>query len=462
MSPPTLRLEKYDIGYVCHQCGTEYLRWQGQCSGCHQWNTLEETSLIHKKKSGKRTVKLSNTPLLLEQIVPFPEVSLSTGIAEMDAVLGKGLVKGSVGLLGGEPGIGKSTLSLQIAQHISKRGLSVLYVTGEESVQHIYQRSQRLGFNGAQLYVLSETNVEGIKKAFFSIKPRLFILDSVQVVYDPELPSISGSVNQIRQCAEALSAMIKEEHSIGLFIGHITKEGYIAGPKVLEHLVDFILYFEGERSHKYRVIRSFKNRFFNTHEIGLFEMAETGLKEVSNPSALFMDESTLRNPGSVVCPVMEGSRALLIEVQALVVDTGFGLGKRTYLGVDSNRANVMIAAMEKLLGIKLSTKDIILNIIGGIKISEPSLDLAIVMAILSSLLEKPVQEKMGVMGEVGLTGEIRPVPYIGQRLKELRKMGFSAGLVPLRNQESTETIQGIGLRYVKNISDVIQYLEKGK
>ncbi|MGE4170642.1 MAG: DNA repair protein RadA [Candidatus Margulisiibacteriota bacterium] len=424
--------------FVCQQCGTPFPRWQGKCTDCGAWNSLvEETTLkIKAPVAGGHKKKAAAAPIPIDDIPQLEEERISTHLEEFDRVLGEGLVKGAAVLLGGEPGIGKSTLSLQVAQQLAARGHKVLYITGEESASQIQLRSRRLGTNTPNLLVYAEVNILNIAKTIVKERPDVFILDSIQVVFHPDIPSIAGSINQVRQCAVELIQLVKEHHLIGLFIGHVTKEGGIAGPKVLEHLVDVILYFEGERNHRFRLLRCFKNRYASTQEVGIFEMKESGLVGVSNPSELFVDESTLTNPGSMVAAVSEGSRVILVELQALVVASGYGMAKRTFLGVDANRANLMIAAMEKILNLPLSSKDIILNIVGGLKITEPALDLPMVLAIISSLHDKPISKKIGLVGEVGLTGEIRAVPNLQKRLIEFEKMGFEAAMIPQKNQDS--------------------------
>ena len=396
-------------------------------------------------------------PVPITDIVVSPDVVTPTGIGEFDRVLGKGLVAGSTVLLGGEPGIGKSTLALQVAFAVASLRKKVLYVTGEESLKQIRLRSERLGTVSDQLFVCAETNIHAILEAIRGLSPDLVILDSIQVVLDPNIPSVAGSVNQVRQCASALIGALKSVDAVGVLIGHITKDGSLAGPKVLEHLVDVILFFEGESSQNYRLLRSFKNRYSGTHEIGIFQMVGEGLVEVANPSGLFLDELTLKNPGSIVSAVAEGTRVLLVEIQALVVETGYGTGKRTILGVDLNRGHLLIAAVEKIIGVKLSSKDIILNIVGGYKTSEPSLDLAVVAAMYSSTYDIPVSKRIGVLGEVGLTGEIRPIPHFERRIAEFEKLGFEGIIVPSRNISDSK-LSKIRLYPVESLQDALKQL----
>jgi len=417
--------------YRCTACGGRFLRWAGRCPDCSEWNSFVESddSLPSKRD---RDINGLTKAVPISSVAVLPDTIIPTGIGEFDRVLGNGIVAGSVILLGGEPGIGKSTVCLQIAAAVAINH-RVLYVTGEESLNQVRLRSDRLGAVSDQLYVIAETDMHTILRTIEDIQPDLVILDSIQVVVHPDIPSVAGTVNQVRHCTSELIKKLKLSGAAGIVVGHITKDGALAGPKVLEHLVDVILYFEGENGAQYRLLRSFKNRYSGTREIGVFEMQEDGLVEIANPSGLFVDETTLKNPGSMVVPVAEGSRIFLVEIQALVVETGYGMGRRTILGVDPNRANLLIAAVEKIVGLKLSSKDIILNIVGGYKTSEPALDLGVVLAMFSSAQDIPISRRVGVLGEVGLTGEIRPVPHLDRRLMELEKLGFDACIVPQRN-----------------------------
>lgn len=422
-------MAKNTTRYECQSCGAVFPVWQGRCTECGEWNAVSE-QIVQANRPEQVGFDPNNQPIALADVLPHATQHIPTGIGEFDRLLGSGLVCGSVSLLGGEPGIGKSTLSLQMAQKLALQGLQVLYVSGEESVSQLYLRSIRLEKNAPSLYVISETNMAAILQVMHQKSPDIVILDSIQVVFHPDLQAVDGSVSQVRYCANLLIQWIKKHNKVGIIIGHITKEGSIAGPKVLEHMVDVILYLEGERNQKYRILRSYKNRFFNTHDIGVFEMKETGLAEVLQPSELFVDEATLTNPGSVVAPVCEGDRAFLVEVQALVVSSGYGMPKRNMVGVNPHRAHLLIAMLEKLCGLKLSSTDIFLTIIGGLKVDEPALDLAIIGAIMSSYFDKAIGQKIGIFGEVGLSGEIRSVPNASKRLLELKKMGFSGCILP--------------------------------
>lgn len=440
------------IRFVCSECGAHFLRWSGQCADCAAWNTLIE----HEGGQPARRALKGGQAVPLSSIEITPEIIIPSGIAEFDRVLGTGIVAGSAILIGGEPGIGKSTLCLQIATCVAVRH-RVLYVTGEESLNQVRLRSKRLGDVPEQLFVIADTDMQTILDTIETIQPELVILDSIQVVVHADIPSVAGTVNQVRHCASELIKALKRIGSAGILVGHITKDGALAGPKVLEHLVDVILSFEGETGFLYRMLRSFKNRYSSTHEIGVFSMESDGLAEVSNPSGLFLDETTLKNPGSMVVPVAEGSRVFLVEVQALVVETGYGMGRRTILGVDTNRASLLIAAVEKIVGLKLSSKDIILNIVGGYKTNEPALDLGVVLAIFSSAQELPMSGRVGVLGEVGLTGEIRPVAQFERRLLELEKLGFDGCIVPKRNITSILSSK-LNLILVDSLQDALRQL----
>lgn len=453
-------MEKEVIQYCCNNCGSVFPRWQGHCSGCNSWNTIEQEIVVKPKKGkAKQSSMIDCKPLAIDDVELTEEEIIPTDIKEFDNVMGTGLVCGSVTLLGGEPGIGKSTFALQLAQRVAGKDKKVLYVSGEESVEQISLRSKRIGKNTDTLYVYSEVNIVKIIKAIEETKPDLVVMDSVQVVFHPDIPSVAGSVNQVRSCAGELIRVLKKQHSVGILIGHITKEGGLAGPKVLEHLVDIILYFEGERNQRFRILRSFKNRYASTNEIGLFEMKNKGLEEITQPSELFIDDSSLSKPGSVVSAISEGRRVLLVEVQSLVVGSGYGMAKRTFLGLDPNRANLMIAAIEKMFCYKLGVNDIIINIVGGLKVKEPALDLALVLSIISSYKRESVIKDVGVFGEVGLTGELRPVPNAEKRLLEFEKMGFTAALMPAKNKQSykLKTIKPI---YANDINEAVQVMFK--
>lgn len=447
-------MDKSSISFVCQNCAAIFTRWQGKCTNCGAWNSLFEETVIKSKK--KHTSK-KTAPVPINQVQPNFNYNISSGLSELDHVLGTGFIPDSIILLGGEPGIGKSTLALQIA-YIRSLSDIVLYISGEESASQIQLRASRLGVLTENLMVLTETNLLNILECIRSLKPKLVILDSIQVIYHPDIPSISGSVNQVRFCSGMLISILKEIQSIGILIGHITKDGNLAGPKVLEHLVDIILVLEGERTDQYRTLRSFKNRFASTNEIGIFEMKSTGLFPVESPSSIFFEENALLHSGSIISAIVEGSRGFLVEVQALVVPSGYGMAKRTFLGIDQNRANLMIAAIEKILNIRLSDKDIILNIVGGFKSNDPGLDLAVVFAIISSLREKPLGRRIGICGEISLTGDIRPVRQLEKRLIEFSRMGFSDCIVSKKNDVSICGELGINPIYIETLSEALDIL----
>lgn len=447
-------MAKVQKQFECQSCGDIYLRWQGRCEACHSWNTLIEVQGVSSStSSSSKTIQ----PINLNDIKRETPVIFPTGISELDHVLGKGLVQGSVTLLGGEPGIGKSTLSLQLALHCAHKGLTVLYVSAEESPSQIHLRAQRLGPQPDNVYIFSEGNMVHVLSQLDKIQPDLIILDSVQVIFHPELSSLGGTISQVRYCANVFIEWVKKHHKIGILIGHITKEGNLAGPKVLEHMVDVILYLEGERSHSFRVLRCYKNRYATTSEIGIFTMKEEGLVPVDHPSEVFLSQAALDQPGSVVAATIDGNRVFLVEIQALVVLINYGMAKRSFVGVDPHRANLVIAVLEKMVGIKLSQRDVFLNIIGGLKGSEPALDLAMALAIVSSVQDKKPTKKIAALGEVGLTGEIRPVPGLEKRLHELKKMGFELCYIP-KNSAIKKSSQGtLELVFVSHVSDAIRH-----
>ncbi len=420
------------INFVCSSCGSIFQRWQGKCEACNQWNTIVEAYDAPKKGSSSRSSKIVSKPIQINEIKIDHQEKLPSGLSELDFVLGGGLSASSVVLLGGEPGIGKSTLALQVAFNVSQ-SRKVLYISGEESLSQINARAMRLGALTDQLYVLSETNIQVILEHMKALSPDLIVLDSIQVVYDPDMPSISGSVNQVRYCTGLLVDELKASGKIGIVIGHITKDGSLAGPKILEHIVDVILYLEGERSENLRILRSFKNRFHSTNDIGLFELKSFGLESLNSPSSVFFHREGQIFAGSVVSCICDSSRGLLIEIQSLVHTSGYGAGKRTFLGVDVNRVALIITALEKLVGLKLFDKDIIINIVSGIKSNDPALDLAIVFSIMSSLLNSPFNRNFGVLGEISLTGELRPVKQADKRVLEFYRMGLPGCVLPKKN-----------------------------
>jgi DNA repair protein RadA/Sms len=415
--------------FVCQQCGYESPRWSGQCPQCGQWNTLVETL---EERGGPAM------PRLPGQMAPQPITAISAeGFAripvpmdEFNRALGGGIVPGSVILIGGDPGIGKSTLLLQISALLAGSGKTTLYVSGEESVQQVKMRADRLGIAADKLFILSETNLNHILAQIDSLQPQLAVVDSIQSVYLDELESSAGSIGQVRECAATLLRLAKSRHIPMFIVGHVTKEGAIAGPRVLEHMVDTVLYLEGERFHAYRLLRSVKNRFGSTDEVGVFEMGESGLTEVSNPSQAFLSERLASATGSAVAVTMEGTRPLLVEIQGLTTPTSTGLPRRTANGIDFNRTLLLVAVLSKRVGYKLGTHDVFVNVVGGMRINEPAADLAVAAAIASSYRNVPVPEDCVLLGEIGLSGELRSVGYAERRLNEAAKLGFKRCIVP--------------------------------
>lgn len=422
--------------YVCQNCGYSSLRYVGKCPDCGEWNTfVEEIIHVDKRKisskgKDKSDFKISNLSRLSEIDVSLDKRT-KTSISELDRVLGGGIISGSVVLVGGDPGIGKSTLMIQLADKIKNK--TILYVSGEESQKQIKLRAERLGFAGDEFYILSETSMEIIAAVVDRLEPDIVIIDSIQTIYRTELESSAGSISQLRECTAAIIQIAKAKSISFFLIGHITKEGVIAGPKVLEHMVDTVLQFEGERTHAYRILRAIKNRYGSTNEIGVFEMTGTGLIEVTNPSEVFLSQRNTGISGSTVSASIEGTRPILIEVQALVSSSGYSVPQRTSTGFDYKRLAILIAVLEKKLGLHLSKFDVFLNIAGGIRIDEPSIDLAAAMSICSSFRETPIESDMLVLGEIGLSGEIRTISFADRRIQEAAKLGFKKIVLPKSN-----------------------------
>lgn len=433
--------------WYCNECGHNEPKWLGQCPSCKEWNTFHEELRFEARFESQ--MQFPTAPVRVNEVSGEEKPRLQTHIKEFDRLLGGGLMQGSLSLVGGEPGIGKSTLLMQVSNAISRQGLVVLYVCGEESVAQTSQRARRLGISNENLLLLSETNFSLIKKQIEKVNPDLVIIDSIQIIYKSELSSAPGSVSQVRETATELMHLAKQSDISILVIGHVTKSGEIAGPRVLEHLVDTVLYFEGDRQHNYRLMRVVKNRFGSTDEIAVFQMGESGLKEVSNPSELFLEERMKGNPGSIIIPTVEGSRPILIEVQALVTDTAYSTPSRRCAGLDSNRLALLLAVMEKRIGYQLHNRDVFVSIAGGMKISEPAIDLGIVLAVASSLMNRTVDPETIVIGEVGLGGEIRSVPRLEERLKEAIHMGFRKALIPKKGYSEHKQIETIGIERVE-------------
>lgn len=444
--------------YICQNCGYEHPKWMGKCPGCHEWNTMVEE--IQNKKSGEKDRKAgSEKPIPIDRIDLAQEPRQHTGINELDRVLGGGIVKGSVTLVGGDPGIGKSTLLLQLGGNLAPR-CKVLYVSGEESVKQIKIRGERLEVNSENLFVLGETDIDMVIEQVDRLGPDVLIVDSIQTVYTNEISSAPGSVGQVREATGRLLRMAKNTGIPTFIVGHVTKQGAIAGPKILEHMVDTVLYFEGERYQSYRIIRAVKNRFGSTNEIGVFEMKDMGLKEVPNPSELMLEGRPVGVPGTAVICSMEGTRPMLVELQALVSLSNLGMPRRMASGIDYNRLSMLMAVMEKRLGMQLQGQDAYVNVIGGLKVDEPAADLGIAVAVASSFRNRNVNENSVIMGEIGLTGEIRAVNSIEKRVKEAQKLGFSRCIIPIDNMKQINRYQ-IDVTGVRNLAEAIEVVLGG-
>jgi DNA repair protein RadA/Sms len=451
--------------FFCSNCGQQAQKWLGRCPSCGQWNTFVEEEVQGDTIDKSSEFRLNGLPQPLDAIDVKEGERLLTGMGELDRVLGGGIVGGSAILIGGDPGIGKSTLLLQVLEKLASRGQPVLYISGEESAQQIKLRGRRLGAVGKNLLVLVEVELESILARLAEIKPSVAVIDSIQTMYSSSFASAPGSVGQVREAAGKLILFAKKTGVPVFLVGHVTKDGSIAGPKILEHMVDTVLYFEGDSGHAYRIVRCIKNRFGPTHEIGVFEMRDAGLFEVANPSAFFLAERPEGAAGSVVVPSMEGSRPILIEVQSLVSATGFGMPRRTAIGVDHNRVSLLTAVMDKVCGIHVANSDIFLNVAGGVKVDETAIDLGIVAAIASSFLNRPVAPGTAVFGEVGLTGEIRGVSQSEFRIKEAARMGFKRCIYPGRGKKSEEneenqkyTGSDIELISIRSLGELIENL----
>jgi len=446
--------------YICQSCGHQSPRWMGKCPECGGWDTFAEERRVSEASPalGRSYSAVRSEPVPIDSIELEDENRIKTGIDEFDRVLGGGLVCGSLVLIGGDPGIGKSTLMLQALRGLARDRRKVLYVTGEESIRQIRMRSKRLEAASAGMLVVSEINMDEILSMVNSVRPDVLVIDSIQTMFNPEMASAPGSVGQVRESTMRLMLAAKRTNIPTFLIGHVTKDGAIAGPRLLEHMVDTVLYFEGDRNHVFRILRTVKNRFGSTNEIGVFEMKGKGLEEVANPSALFLSERAENTAGSVVTASVEGTRPILVEIQALASGTTLGTPRRTILGLDTNRVALLVAVMEKRLGMHLVNHDIFMNVAGGVRVDEPAVDLGIVSAVASSFLDRPASEAAVVLGEVGLTGEIRPISHCDTRVMESRKMGFRKCLVPQGNLRRMTGVDGIDLIGVKTVSEAIESL----
>ena len=446
--------------FSCQSCGYQAPKWMGKCPDCGTWDSfVEERPAALSQPGAGRSIAGSRTgPVPIDSIELETELRLQTEIQEFDRVLGGGLVPGTLVLIGGDPGIGKSTLMLQALHGLAVQGHKVLYVSGEESIRQIRLRSKRLKTVSPNLLVVSEVEVEAILSMIDTTKPTVIVIDSIQTMFNGDLTSAPGSVSQVRESTVRLMLMAKRSGIPTLLVGHVTKDGAIAGPKLLEHMVDTVLYFEGDSNHIFRILRAVKNRFGSTNEIGVFEMKDNGLDEVANPSAVFLSERPAGAAGSAVTASMEGTRPILVELQSLASATNFGTPRRTILGLDANRVALLTAVMEKKLGMHLMGYDIFMNVAGGVKVGEPAVDMAIVAAVASSFLDKPIADGTVVLGEVGLTGEVRAIGQVDTRLSESRKMGFTRCLVPASNLKRLPEIQDIDILGIKTVPEVVENL----
>jgi len=446
--------------FLCQECGYKTLRWVGKCPDCGQWNSMQEE--LELKVEAQHPLGILDTvleyePVPISEVIADGQLKVPTGIKEFDRILGDGLVRGSVVLVGGSPGAGKSTLLLQVSNHLASKEVKVLYVSGEESLKQTKLRAERLGAQSPHLYIVNETNVELIAGHIKKLSPEVVIIDSIQVLYRPDISSSPGSVSQVRECGSLLTLLAKKMNISVFLIGHVTKEGMLAGPKLLEHMVDTVLYFEGEIHTSFRILRAMKNRFGSTNEIGVFEMTSLGLNEVDNPSQIFLEERPKYISGSVVVPVMEGSRPVLVEMQALVTPTSFNIPRRQTQGIDFNRVSLLAAVLERRLGLSLKNFDIFVNIAGGLRIVEPGCDLGIACAIVSGFREAPTDVGDVWIGEVGLGSEVRGVTQIDSRIKEAAKLGFKRAIIPRSNLKEIgkkSAISVIGVSTVKEAVDL--------
>ena len=443
--------------FFCQNCGHEENKWLGQCPMCKEWNTFVEETVSTKTTGTVKRAQEADV-ISLRSVETDSEERICTGIGELDRVLGGGIVPGSLVLVGGDPGIGKSTLLLQVCRKLCENQKEVLYISGEESLKQIKLRANRIGDFGEQLYLLCETNLESIRGVIEKRKPSFVVIDSIQTMYNEEVSSAPGSVSQVRESTNVFMQLAKGLGISIFIVGHVTKEGTVAGPRVLEHMVDTVLYFEGDRHASYRILRGVKNRFGSTNEIGVFEMRQNGLVEVENPSEFMLNGKPEHASGSVVACSIEGTRPILIEIQALVCASNFGMPRRTAAGTDYNRVNLLMAVLEKRAGLQFSTQDAYVNIAGGVKMNEPAIDLGIVMALVSSYKNRPIDEKTIVFGEVGLSGEVRAVNMPEQRVAEAKKLGFETCIIPEVSLEMVKNIKGIRVIGVRNISEAIQLL----
>ncbi|MBD2844753.1 DNA repair protein RadA [Paenibacillus sp. IB182496] len=450
-------MAKIKIKFICTDCGTEAPKWLGKCPGCGAWNTMveEKETVVRTQGVGLGQIEKKEKPVPIISIQGEQEPRIETKMVELNRVLGGGVVPGSLVLVGGDPGIGKSTLLLQASHALASKGLKVLYISGEESVRQTRLRADRLGALAETLYVLCETSVSAIGEAIDAVQPDFLVIDSIQTVYAPSIESAPGSVAQVRECTAHFMRVAKVRGIATVLVGHVTKEGAIAGPRLLEHMVDCVLYFEGERHHAYRLLRAVKNRFGSTNEIGIFEMGEAGLREVSNPSELFLSERSLGVSGATVVASMEGTRPVLVELQALVATTNFPSPRRMSAGIDHHRMALIIAVLEKRMGMFLQNQDAYLNVAGGVKLDEPAVDLAAAVSLASSFRDVPTKPDDVIFGEIGLTGEVRGVARAEQRVREAQKLGFGRVIMPEKSLKGWKKPKGIEIVGVSTVSEAL-------
>lgn len=451
-------MKKSKAGFFCQHCGYLSPKWLGKCPSCNGWNCFAEELISDPESTSRPDLIFGGKPLPIDEVPAAEGERTRTGMAEIDRVLGGGIVAGSAVLIGGEPGIGKSTLMLQVMNHLAAGGRKVLYVSGEESATQIKLRANRVGTSAKDLLLLIEVSLEKILDQIKKVEPAIVVIDSIQTVYSGDLMSAPGSVGQVRESSSRLILNAKKSAIPVFLIGHVTKDGSIAGPKVLEHMVDTVLYFEGDSGHSYRIIRSIKNRFGPTHEIGVFEMRDKGLIEVSNPSAFFLAERPQDAPGSVVVTSMEGTRPILVEIQALVSPSNLGMPRRTAIGVDHHRVSLLVAVLDKICGMQLGGSDIFINVAGGVRVDEPAVDLGMVAAMASSFLNRPVDARTVILGEVGLTGEIRAVSQMDVRMKEAERMGFNRCLIPKTGSLQLNRKEKMEVRAIGSLSELLENL----
>lgn len=450
-------MAKAKLVFFCKECGYESGKWMGQCPGCKEWNTFVDEPVQKKAVSDNRRSGPQVEPSRLSEVSVTETERIHIGIGEFDRVLGGGIVEGSLVLVGGDPGIGKSTLLLQMCQHLVGQNKRTLYISGEESLRQIKMRAERLGAFDGDLLLLSETNLDHVEENIRKIQPDVVVIDSIQTMFKEEVGSAPGSVGQVRETTNTLMAIAKGLNISIFIVGHVTKEGMVAGPRVLEHMVDTVLYFEGDNNATYRILRAVKNRFGSTNEIGVFEMKNDGLTEVLNPSEYMLEGMPEDEAGSVVTCAMEGTRPIMVEAQALVCQTNFNLPRRTAAGTDFNRVNLLMAVIEKRMGMRMSDCDAYVNVAGGMRINEPALDLALIAVILSSYRNRALPSRVMVFGEVGLTGEVRAVNMAEQRVAEAAKLGFTTCILPQVNKKAI-SIQGIKLIGISNIRELLEYI----